>query len=114
MRGGLAGGTVLDAKAPMVMDRNFKPGFRIDLHIKDLAQCVGYLTHGVRRPAAVTAAVMENDAGAARGRSQHCADHSALACVLRNWRKWSHSLTRRAPCAPCYACLARHCQATKL
>ncbi|MDR8290505.1 2-hydroxy-3-oxopropionate reductase, partial [Acinetobacter baumannii] len=35
IRGGLAGSTVLDAKAPMVMDRNFKPGFRIDLHIKD-------------------------------------------------------------------------------
>ncbi|MDP1276979.1 NAD-binding protein, partial [Klebsiella pneumoniae] len=30
IRGGLAGSTVLDAKAPMVMDRNFKPGFRID------------------------------------------------------------------------------------
>ena len=33
IRGGLAGSTVLDAKAPMVMDRNFRPGFRIDLHI---------------------------------------------------------------------------------
>ncbi|MHC1786492.1 MAG: 2-hydroxy-3-oxopropionate reductase [Christensenellales bacterium] len=36
IRGGLAGSTVLDAKAPMIMDRNFKPGFKIDLHIKDL------------------------------------------------------------------------------
>ncbi len=36
IRGGLAGSTVMDAKAPMIMDRNFKPGFRIDLHIKDL------------------------------------------------------------------------------
>ena len=36
IRGGLAGSTVLDAKAPMVMERNFKPGFRIELHIKDL------------------------------------------------------------------------------
>ncbi|MCS5881793.1 hypothetical protein LNP17_27245 [Klebsiella variicola subsp. variicola] len=26
MRGGLAGSTVLDAKAPMVMDRNFQAG----------------------------------------------------------------------------------------
>ncbi len=40
IRGGLAGSTVLDAKAPMVMDRNFKPGFKIDLHIKDLANAV--------------------------------------------------------------------------
>ena len=36
IRGGLAGSTVLDAKAPMMMNRNFNPGFRIDLHIKDL------------------------------------------------------------------------------
>ena len=36
IRGGLAGSTVLEAKAPMVMDRNFNPGFRIRLHQKDL------------------------------------------------------------------------------
>lgn len=36
IRGGLAGSTVMDAKAPMMMDRKFDPGFRIDLHIKDL------------------------------------------------------------------------------
>jgi 2-hydroxy-3-oxopropionate reductase len=36
IRGGLAGSTVLDAKAPLAMDRKFKPGFRINLHIKDL------------------------------------------------------------------------------
>jgi len=36
IRGGLAGSTVLDAKAPMVLEGNFKPGFRIELHIKDL------------------------------------------------------------------------------
>ena len=26
----------MNAKAPMMIDRNFKPGFRINLHIKDL------------------------------------------------------------------------------
>ena len=36
IRGGLAGSNVLEAKAPMVMDRNFKAGFRIRLHQKDL------------------------------------------------------------------------------
>ena len=36
IRGGLAGSTVMDAKAPMMMDRNFDPGFRIELHIKDM------------------------------------------------------------------------------
>jgi 2-hydroxy-3-oxopropionate reductase len=36
IRGGLAGSTVLDAKVPLALDGNFKPGFRIELHIKDL------------------------------------------------------------------------------
>jgi 2-hydroxy-3-oxopropionate reductase len=36
VKGGLAGSTVLNAKAPMVISRNFKPGFRIRLHQKDL------------------------------------------------------------------------------
>jgi 2-hydroxy-3-oxopropionate reductase len=36
VKGGLAGSTVLNAKAPMVVSRNFKPGFRIKLHQKDL------------------------------------------------------------------------------
>jgi 2-hydroxy-3-oxopropionate reductase len=36
VKGGLAGSTVLNAKAPMVVNRNFKPGFRIRLHQKDL------------------------------------------------------------------------------
>ncbi len=37
IRGGLAGSTVMDAKAPMMMDRNFAPGFRIELHMKDMS-----------------------------------------------------------------------------
>jgi 2-hydroxy-3-oxopropionate reductase len=36
VKGGLAGSAVLNAKAPMVISRNFKPGFRISLHQKDL------------------------------------------------------------------------------
>lgn len=36
VKGGLAGSTVLNAKAPMMIGRNFKPGFRIRLHQKDL------------------------------------------------------------------------------
>jgi 2-hydroxy-3-oxopropionate reductase len=36
VKGGLAGSAVLNAKAPMVISRNFKPGFRIKLHEKDL------------------------------------------------------------------------------
>jgi len=36
IRGGLAGSTVLEAKAPMIIGRNFKAGFKIKLHQKDL------------------------------------------------------------------------------
>jgi 2-hydroxy-3-oxopropionate reductase len=36
VKGGLAGSTVLNAKGPMLIARNFKPGFRIELHEKDL------------------------------------------------------------------------------
>ncbi|HLR63038.1 MAG TPA: 2-hydroxy-3-oxopropionate reductase [Lentibacillus sp.] len=36
IRGGLAGSTALDAKAPKMLEGNFDPGFKIDLHLKDL------------------------------------------------------------------------------
>jgi 2-hydroxy-3-oxopropionate reductase len=36
IRGGLAGSTVMEAKVPMIIERNFKPGFKIKLHHKDL------------------------------------------------------------------------------
>ncbi|HWR44514.1 2-hydroxy-3-oxopropionate reductase [Sporomusa sp.] len=58
IRGGLAGSTVLDAKAPLVMDRNFNPGFRINLHIKDLANVLE-TSHEVGVPLPLTTAVME-------------------------------------------------------
>jgi 2-hydroxy-3-oxopropionate reductase len=58
IRGGLAGSTVLDAKAPLVMDRKFDPGFRINLHIKDLNNVLE-TSHGVGVPLPLTSAVRE-------------------------------------------------------
>jgi len=58
IRGGLAGSTVLDAKAPMVMSRNFAPGFKTDLHIKDLSNVLD-TAHEIGVPLPLTAAVME-------------------------------------------------------
>ncbi|WP_285718154.1 2-hydroxy-3-oxopropionate reductase [Pelosinus sp. IPA-1] len=58
IRGGLAGSTVLDAKAPLVMDRKFDPGFRINLHIKDLNNALE-TSHDMGVPLPLTAAVME-------------------------------------------------------
>ncbi|MFW6195097.1 MAG: 2-hydroxy-3-oxopropionate reductase [Chloroflexota bacterium] len=36
IKGGLAGSNVMNAKAPMMFGRNFQPGFRIELHLKDI------------------------------------------------------------------------------
>jgi 2-hydroxy-3-oxopropionate reductase len=58
IRGGLAGSTVMDAKVPMMLDRNFNPGFKIDLHIKDLNNVIE-TSHGVGAPLPLTAQVME-------------------------------------------------------
>ncbi|MBK5243101.1 2-hydroxy-3-oxopropionate reductase [Clostridium sp.] len=58
IRGGLAGSTVLDAKAPMVLEGNFKPGFKIDLHIKDLANAIE-TGHDVGVPLPLTSQIME-------------------------------------------------------
>jgi 2-hydroxy-3-oxopropionate reductase len=58
IRGGLAGSTVLDAKAPLVMDRKFDPGFKINLHIKDLKNALE-ASHEIGVPLPLTASVME-------------------------------------------------------
>lgn len=58
IRGGLAGSTVMDAKGPMMLNANFKPGFKIDLHIKDLANALD-AAHEVGAPLPLTAYAME-------------------------------------------------------
>lgn len=37
---GLAGSNVMNAKVPLLLERNFEPGFRISLHSKDLANAL--------------------------------------------------------------------------
>ena len=77
IRGGLAGSTVMNAKAPMMIEGNDKPGFKIDLHIKDLNNALD-CAHSVGAPVPMTAEVQEilqwlhN-----HGKGQ--ADHSAIA-----------------------------------
>lgn len=58
IRGGLAGSTVLDSKAPLIFERRFDPGFRIDLHIKDLNNVLES-GHDMGSPLPLTASVME-------------------------------------------------------
>ena len=54
IRGGLAGSTVMDAKVPMMLAGNYKPGFRIDLHIKDLNNALN-ASHAINMPVPMTA-----------------------------------------------------------
>lgn len=58
IRGGLAGSAVMDAKAPMMIAGNDKPGFKIDLHIKDLNNALD-CAHTVGAPVPMTAQVQE-------------------------------------------------------
>jgi 2-hydroxy-3-oxopropionate reductase len=76
IKGGLAGSTVMNAKAPMMLEQQYRPGFKIDLHIKDLENAIS-AAHGVGAPLALTPAVMEMfQTLRAGGWGQ--ADHSAL------------------------------------
>ncbi|HBP39008.1 MAG TPA: 2-hydroxy-3-oxopropionate reductase [Clostridiales bacterium] len=92
IRGGLAGSTVMNAKAPMILDGNFKPGFKIDLHIKDLNNALetGALTGS---PLPLTAAVQQMfQTLRADGAGQ--SDHSAL---VRYYEKLAGTQVRRDP-----------------
>ena len=58
IKGGLAGSTVMNAKVPMILEGNFKPGFRIELHIKDLQNALD-TGHNLNVSLPLTANVME-------------------------------------------------------
>lgn len=58
IKGGLAGSTVMNAKAPMMFAGNYEPGFKIDLHIKDLGNAIE-TGHSIGSPLIFTAQLME-------------------------------------------------------
>ena len=91
IRGGLAGSTVMDAKAPMMLDRNIKPGFKINLHVKDLGNIID-TGHGVGVPLPLSAAVMEM-MQALKVEDMGDADHSAL---VRYYEKMSNCEVKRS------------------
>lgn len=79
IRGGLAGSTVMDAKVPMMLERNFAPGFRINLHIKDLGNVLD-TGHGVNAPLPLTSLVREM-MSVLDGDGHAAEDHSSLVRV---------------------------------
>jgi 2-hydroxy-3-oxopropionate reductase len=76
IKGGLAGSTVMNAKVPMILDGNFKPGFRIELHIKDLQNALD-TGHNLNAPLPLTANVMET-LQALKVDGMGANDHSAI------------------------------------
>lgn len=82
IKGGLAGSTVMNAKVPMMLDGNFKPGFRIDLHIKDIQNSLD-TAHALNVPVPLTANVMET-LQALKNDDMGSNDHSA---IVRHYEK---------------------------
>ena len=58
IKGGLAGSTVMQAKAPMMIAGEFMPGFKVDLHIKDLDNALSS-AHEAGAPLPLSALVRE-------------------------------------------------------
>lgn len=76
LAGGLAGSTVLDRKGASMLAGEFKPGFRIDLHHKDM----GIVTAAAREKgvALPLGALTAQLVGALRAQGDGGLDHSAL------------------------------------
>lgn len=86
IRGGLAGSTALDAKAPLMLEREFAPGFRLNLHMKDLDNALE-AGHQAASPLPLTAAVREMMCALLAGGFES-EDHSAL---LRHYETLAHA-----------------------
>jgi 2-hydroxy-3-oxopropionate reductase len=85
IKGGLAGSAVLNAKAPMVLAGNYKPGFRIDLHIKDLQNALD-TAHAIGTPIPLTSQVMEI-LQALKVEGKELQDHSGIIQFYENLAK---------------------------
>lgn len=82
LAGGLAGNRILDLKAASMLAREFQPGFRIDLHHKDMGIALASArAAGVSLP--VTGVVAQLVA-AARAMGYGSLDHSALLQVVEH------------------------------
>lgn len=77
IKGGLAGSNVMNAKAPMMLSDNYKPGFKIDLHIKDLTNAMNAGTL-FDAPMPLTEQMLEIMKKLSEG-GDGSSDHSAIA-----------------------------------
>jgi 2-hydroxy-3-oxopropionate reductase len=85
IRGGLAGSAVMEAKGPMMLDRNFRAGFRIRLHQKDLRNVL-QTAQELNIPLPVTA-LLQQMLGALVNEGESESDHSAILHFLEGLAK---------------------------
>jgi 2-hydroxy-3-oxopropionate reductase len=82
VKGGLAGSAVLNAKGPMLIARNFKPGFKIQLHQKDLRNALQ--TAEANRMFLPVTALVQQMLLSLMGDGKGDLDHSAIATFVEN------------------------------
>ena len=87
LSGGLAASRVLELKGPSMVAHKFEPGFRVDLHRKDLGIARSTATEN-SAPIPVTAVVSQLfEAAAAAGKGDR--DHSALVTVYEELARFT-------------------------
>lgn len=80
IKGGLAGSAALNAKGPMLIARNFKPGFRIELHQKDLRNALQ--TAEANKMFLPMTALVQQMVLSLMGQGKGDLDHAAIATFI--------------------------------
>jgi 2-hydroxy-3-oxopropionate reductase len=85
IRGGLAGSAVMEAKGPMMLSRNFRAGFRVRLHQKDLRNVLQTADQlGVPLP---VTSQLQQILGALMNEGEQDSDHSAILKFIEDLAK---------------------------
>lgn len=91
IRTGLAGSAVLDAKMPLILDGSFKPGFRIELHVKDMLNVLD-TAHELELPLPLSeqvALILQKLKAAGKGKDDH-------GGIVQYYEERAHVLVRRS------------------
>lgn len=82
IRGGLAGSVVLESKVPKILQRDFNPGFRVELHVKDLNNAIDMASdYGVTIPLASQVLDFMHEMEAdGKAKEDHC-------CIIQHYEK---------------------------
>lgn len=85
LSGGLAGNKVMEVRGPNFLEHNFTPGFKIDLHHKDLGIALAAgREYGVPLP---VTAIVDQMLDALKVMGKGGQDHSALITLIEEWAR---------------------------